>query len=483
MNLNLPTEVVEIIKKVQDKGYEIYVVGGAVRDILTKRLVDDWDFTTNAVPQELLKIFPQGIYDNVFGTVMIPNDVVSTPFDLTTFRTEYGYSDTRRPDRVEWGKTLEEDLQRRDFTINALALKIINPKSKTLNKSKYENSKDKTNHKSQITNLSLITVNAELIDLFKGQEDLNNKYIRAVGNPDERFSEDALRMMRAVRIASELGYKIEEKTLQAIKKNAALINKIAKERIKDELFKIVASPHPSEGILLFREVGLMHQVLPELDETFGVEQKSPGRHHIYDVGTHCLMSLKYCPSNDPIVKLATLLHDIGKAKTFKKLETGTITFYNHELVSARLVKKIAERLRLSNKDSEKLWTLVRYHQFTVDERQTDSAIRRFIRKVGMENISDMLDLRVGDRLGGGASETSWRLEEFKKRLIEVQKQPFSIKDLKIDGNDVMQILGIKPGPKIGEVLQQLYNEVVNNKLDNKVSSLKKQVSKIYNGTR
>jgi len=215
----------------------------------------------------------------------------------------------------------------------------------------------------------------------------------------------------------------------------------------------------------------MHEVLPELEKAFGVEQKSPGRHHIYDVGTHSLMSLKMCKSQDPIVRFATLIHDIGKPQTFKKQENGVITFYNHEMVSAKIAQSLAERLRFSNDEKQKLVNLVRWHQFTVDERQTDSAIRRFIRNVGLENVPDMLALRVADRLGGGARETSWRLEEFKKRLIEVQKQPFTVADLKIDGYDVMKALRLASGPKVGEVLNTLFTEVVEKKLENEKEAL------------
>ncbi|MEK7113025.1 MAG: HD domain-containing protein, partial [Patescibacteria group bacterium] len=301
------------------------------------------------------------------------------------------------------------------------------------------------------------------------------KIIRAVGDAGERFSEDALRMMRAVRIAAELGFEVEEKTLDAIKKNAALINKIAKERVKEELFKIIGSPHPYNGMLFMRSAGLLEEILPELEKTFGVEQKSPGRHHIYDVGNHSLMALKYCKSLDPVVRFATLIHDIGKPQTYQKLPNGVITFYNHEVVSTKIAVNIADRLKFSKKEKDKLVILIRWHQFTVDERQTDSAIRRFIKNVGKENITDMLELRVADRLGGGARETSWRLEEFKKRLIEVQKQPFTVKDLKIDGNDVMKVLRLRPGPKVGEVLNTLFEEVVEKKLENEKKTLLKRL--------
>lgn len=431
----------DIFSKFEKAGFEIYVAGGAVRDILTGNIIDDWDFTTNATPEQILELFPEGFYDNLFGTVGIPDISFPHPHEITTFRKEFGYSDTRRPDKVEWGKTLSEDLSRRDFTVNAMAL----------------NSE------------------GELTDLFHGQEDLENKLIRAVGDPNIRFSEDALRMMRAVRIAGENNFMIEENTAGAIKQNATLIGKIANERIKDELFKILSSSHPYEGMMLMHEVGLSQQVLPELEKGFGVEQKSPGRHHIYDVATHSLMALKFCKSTDPLVRFATLIHDIGKPATYKKLDTGVVTFYNHELIGSRIAANIAQRLRFSKDEAQKLFLLVRWHQFSVDERQTDSAIRRFITHVGKVNVQDMLDLRVADRLGGGALETSWRLEEFKKRLIEVQKQPFAIRDLQIDGNDVMRELNLKPGPQVGEILEKLFKKVVAQEIPNEKEYLLRQL--------
>lgn len=440
MDFKLPAEVKDIINSFKKNKFEIYVVGGAVRDILMGKIVYDWDFTTSAEPSEILKIYPDGFYDNLFGTVGISIEGFDRPFEITTFRTETTYSDNRRPDKVSWGKTLEEDLKRRDFTINAVAFD-----------------------------------GEKIIDLYKGQEDLKNKLIRAVGDPNERFNEDALRMMRAVRIGGELNFQIEEKTFDAIKTNSTLINKIAKERIKDELFKILKSVNSYNGIVLLKESGLMQEILPELTKCFGIEQKSPQRHHIYDVGNHLLMSLKNCKSEDPVTRFATLIHDIGKPQTYKKLDSGVITFYNHEVVSTKIAINIADRLRFSAKEKDKFVKLVRFHQFTVDEHQTDSAIRRFLRNIGLENVEDMLALRVGDRLGGGARETSWRLEEFKKRLVEVQKQPFSIKDLKVNGKDVMKVLKIKSGPKVGEILEKIFNEVVEKNLPNEREILLKKI--------
>ena len=425
--LKIPTEAQKIIDTVKKAGFECFAVGGSVRDCLIDKPTKAWDFTTNAIPEEILKIFPDGFYDNEFGTVglKIKNEKDETidVYEITTYRSEKGYSDFRHPDSITWGKTLTEDLSRRDFTINSIA-----------------------------------TDGEIIVDPYRGQEDIEKKLIRAVGNPSDRFHEDALRMMRAIRIASELGFLIDEETRAAIQKNTTLIQKISRERIGAEFLKILSSDHPADGVLLLKNSGILKELIPELDNAFATPQKSPQRHHIYDVGIHSVEALNICPSPDNIVRLATLLHDIGKVKTFHKDETGLITFHNHEIVSTKLARTIADRLRLSNKQKDKLLTLIRWHQFSVDERQTDSAIRRFIRRVTKEYIDEMLALRIGDRLGGGATETSWRLELYKKRLIEVQKQPFTVSDLKISGYDVMEFFKIKPGPKVGEILNQLFTK-------------------------
>ena len=462
MKFSFPSYVLNVITKFRENNFEIYTVGGAVRDLLMGREIHDWDFTTNATPEEILKFFPDAFYDNIFGTVGIDvshlrgvKDSMQMPhlgggaiLEITTYRSEEGYTDRRRPDKVVWGKTLEDDLARRDFTINAMALTI--------------------NHHS-----------STIIDPFHGQDDLKKKIVRAVGGPQERFTEDALRMTRAVRIAAELGFTIEEKTYQAIKTNASLISHVSKERIKDELFKLLGSPYPYEGIVILKNAGLLEQILPEVEKAFGVEQKSPKRHHITDVGTHLFNSLKHCPSKDPLVRFAALLHDVGKPQTFAKdPKTEIITFYNHEVVGAFITKTIADRLKLSNREKDRLFKLVRWHLFTVDDKQTDSAIKRFIRNVGVENLEDILAVRTADRLGGGATETSWRLDLFKKRLVEVQKQPFSVTDLKINGNDVMRELKIKPGREVGKILNQLFEEVEDGKLKNKKEELLKRVSEI-----
>ncbi|MCJ7804329.1 HD domain-containing protein [Patescibacteria group bacterium] len=462
MKVNLPAFVEEILNKFLKVGHEIYIVGGAVRDVLMKQEVHDWDFTTNATPEIILGLFPSGFYDNLFGTVGVVNpqdekkkkpDVKIPVYEITTFRKETGYSDARHPDKVSWGKTLQEDLIRRDFTIDAMAL-------------------------CPLVKNSGQTLTFKLIDPHHGQEDMKKKIIRAVGNPEERFQEDALRLMRAIRIATQLGFSIEEKTFQAIKNNVKLLDKISAERVRDELLKLFSYPFAADGYLLLRNSALAEKILPEVENGFGVQQKSPGRHHILDVGNHSLESLRASKTTDPIVNLAILLHDVGKPTVARVQKDGVITFYNHEMVSASLARNIAKRLKLSKKQEEKLVTLVRWHQFSVDEKQTDKAIRRFIRNVGKENIRDMLQLRTADRLGGGARETSWRMELFKKKLIEVQKEPFLITDLKIDGNEVMKTLKIHPGPLVGRLLNQLFEEVVDKKLKNEKTVLLKRLKQI-----
>ncbi len=433
--IELPKSVSDFLNEFHTKGFKIYIVGGAVRNLILGEEIDNWDFTTNARPEKIQDMFSDSFYNNDYGTVSIPKG--NLIFEVTPFRKEDNYEDHRHPEKIEWAETVEEDLGRRDFTINAIA---------------YDGK--------------------QVIDPFSGQKHLKDKLIVAVGDPDRRFREDALRLIRGIRFASQLGFMIEEKTRSSIEKNAKLITKISWERIRDEFFKILSSQHPSEGVLFLRNTGLLTFILPEVDICFTIPQKSPKRHHIYDVGTHLVMALKHCPSKDPITRFATLIHDVGKAKTFRRDDkTGLITFYNHEVVGEKLATQIADRFKLSNKDKDKLVKLVQFHQFTVSEIQTDKAVRRFIRNVGKEYLDDIIDLRFGDRIGSGAKPDSWRFDLFRKRLIEVQKQPFQIKDLKVNGEDVMKILKINPGPKVGEILKSIFDKVVDGKIKNEKEPL------------
>ena len=370
--MTIPDYVQTIIARLEKAGFEAYIVGGCVRDLLMEKKPKDWDITTNARPEQMLKVFPEGKYENEFGTVLIPakriekqkpNGTLSSESDpvaeVTTYRSERGYSDRRHPDKVIFEDKLEKDLERRDFTVNALAL--------NLNKAGLKGSGG----------------SYEIIDLFGGRKDIEKKVVRAVGEPADRFKEDALRMMRGIRFASQLGFAIEPKTERAIVKLAGSIKFIANERIRDELKKILESDRAYEGIALLHDTKLLQYIMPEL--LIGVDVKQD-RHHVYTVFRHNLLSLKYCPSRDWRVRMAALLHDIGKPKT-KKIINGVATFYNHEYAGERITRKILARLKFSNEDTEKITNLVRHHMFyyNVDE-VTAASVRRLIRKVGKENL-------------------------------------------------------------------------------------------------
>ncbi len=433
MKQHIPQEIYTIYQTLHQKGFEVYFVGGCVRDILLNKPVKDWDMTTNATPEEILQVFPDGFYDNQFGTVGIPianNDEEEHKriVEITTYRTERDYKDSRHPTSVAWGKSIAEDLERRDFTINAIA---------------YDYDKD------------------IFVDPFDGKKYNENKIIRAVGDPSKRFKEDALRLMRAVRFATQLGFTIEPETWKAIQEDSMLLPAISGERIRDELMKILASDFPYEGMMLLKNANLLQHILPELMEGIKLSQERPGRHHINDVFTHNLLALKFCPSKDPIVRFATLIHDAGKSRVVGKDENGLVIFYNHEIAGARMAYEICNRLHFSKKDRQKVVTLIRWHMFTVDEHITDSAVRRFIRRIGVANVKDMIDLRIGDRLGSGTQTAeSWRLKKFKERIEEqLAPAPFSINDLAVDGTDIMKELNMKPGPQIGILLQKLFEEV------------------------
>lgn len=443
MKIVLPLKAIKLIDTFEKASFECYVVGGFIRDQFLKRKTEaiGLDFATNATPEDMLKLLPEAKYENKFGTVIVPQPNHDY-FEITTYRSETGYKDRRHPDKVVWGKKLEDDLKRRDFTVNALSY----------------NGK-------------------RFVDLFNGQADIKNKVIRTIGNPAERFGEDALRLMRAIRFASELGFSIDPQTLSAIKANSELLSRVSLERVRDEFLKILTSPNPKDGVLLLKDTGLLNIFLPELVEAFSVEQVSPERHHLYDVGTHLVESLKECHNRQAIVRLSCLLHDIGKIKT-RQIRDGIVTFYNHEIVGTEMAYEIGKRLKLSKKDLTKLTKLIRYHQFTVSELQTDNAIRRFLNNVGKENIKDILDLRFADRVGSGAKLSSWRTDLFLKRLANVQKKPFSVSDLKINGHDVMKILKLKSGPKVGQILINLFDQVVKNKIKNSRPELLKELSKI-----
>ena len=452
----IPGFVKDILNKIEQAGFEAYVVGGCVRDLLMAPSANlgqepkDWDITTNARPENVLKIFADSKYENDFGTVLVKvkneNGETKDVVEVTTYRSEQGYSDRRHPDEIKYQDDIEEDLERRDFTINAMALgKVKSQKSKV--KATTQNSKV----------IKIEDKEYELIDLFGGEKDLKLKVIRAVGEPADRFKEDALRMMRAVRFSAQLGFAIEPKTERAIVKMAGSIKFIAKERIQIELRKILESGNPYDGIMKLHELKLLQYIIPELEDGH-IEQN---RHHIYSVFKHSVLSLKFCPNSDWQVRLAALLHDIGKPKT-KKIINGEGTFYNHEIVGAKMTKKIMERLKFSNEDTDRVVNLVRNHMFYYNVGEvTESSVRRLIRKVGKENLHDLIDLRVADRLGSGVPKAvPYKLRHLQYVMEKVQNDPVSVKMLKINGTDLMKLLKIEPSPKIGAILDVLLSEVI-----------------------
>jgi len=445
--MTIPKEVKSIIQDLQKAGFEAYIVGGCVRDFLLDKEPKDWDVTTNAKPEEIQKVFPNSFYENNFLTVTARTGSKKSELaeiEITTYRLEAKYSDKRHPDQVKYAKTLEDDLSRRDFTVNAMAM---DEKKK-------------------------------VVDLFDGQQDLKKKIIRAVGNPEERFNEDALRMLRAVRFATTLGFKIEEKTAEAIKKNCIWLEAISKERIRDEFVKIIMAGNAADGIELLRELGLLKYIVPELLENYGVSQN---KHHIYDCYNHAIKSLDFTAKKklNMHVRLAALFHDIAKPRV-KNGEGEEATFYNHEIVGARVTFQILNRLKFSKKDVEKITKLVRYHLFyyNVDE-VGESSVRRLVKNVGPENMEELLQVRQADRIGSGVPKAEpYKLRHLKYLVDKVSQDPISAKMLKINGNDLMKILDIKPGPKIGQILDILLGYVLDDPKKNEKEFLEKEVVKL-----
>jgi poly(A) polymerase/tRNA nucleotidyltransferase (CCA-adding enzyme) len=433
----IPKQVLEVLQKLEQAGFEAFIVGGCVRDLLVDRIPKDWDIATNAKPEKVQKIFEDSFYENEFGTVGVkvekfiengnPNrehDVV----EVTTYRIESNYSDKRRPDKVAFAKTLGEDLGRRDFTINSIALRLKGGSD------------------------------FEIIDPYQGQQDVKKKIIRTVGDPHKRFNEDSLRMMRAVRFHAELGYLIEKDTFEAIKKYSGYLKHIALERIKDELTKIILSDNAAKGVDMLHEAKLLEYIIPELEKGVGVKQN---RHHIYTIYKHSILSLKYCPSPKLEVRLASLLHDIAKPQT-KRGNGEFATFYNHDHIGARTSVKILERMRFSRETIEKVRLLVDNHMFYYNPEEVgESSVRRLIQKVGLENMKDLIDLRIADRLGSGTPKAKpYKLRHLEYMIDKLSHDAVSVKMLKINGNDLMKDLRLKPGPKVGAILDVLLAEVI-----------------------
>ncbi|MDZ7611188.1 MAG: HD domain-containing protein [Candidatus Moranbacteria bacterium] len=652
MKINVPVNIIKISKELEEKGFESFLVGGCVRDLLSKKTPKDWDVATSAKPEQILEVFPFGKYENEFGTVVLPEKYLAKPavassdfsikeedknklvksadkyiekihcpihssqhaenviknaleiareykevnldlveiiafyhdlgflkykdknhiqesanifqeeaekvglkkkminmlkelidhdtghkskyleqqilkeadildglsilrckkahkiemkdyfdwiknkynynwyygffvtekgkqmlekaviefnkdnfgfklpefekrnnvYEVTTFRKEGKYTDKRRPDEVVFAEKVEDDLKRRDFTINAMAVRFLDVEK--LWKRAADSSFD----------VSMEVDEYEIKDFYGGKIDLESKLIRTVGDPYERIEEDVLRMMRAVRFAVQLDFDLAVSTLEAIRKKADNLKYISKERIKDELVKIIISNNPAKGVDLLVECGLMRHIVPEVEKAVGVRQN---RHHYYGpyntVYKHMLASLEKCPSEKLEVRLAAFLHDIGKPQT-KRGQGINSTFHGHEYLGAKLTRRVLERLKFPRETIEKTVMLVKNHMFyyNVDE-VGESGVRRVVQKVGLENINDLIDVRIADRLGSGVPKAvPYKLRHFKYMVERVSQDPVSVKQLEIDGNDLIQELEINPGPKIGAILELLLAEVIDN---------------------
>lgn len=447
--LNIPddfyTPLTGFVKTFHENGFECYLVGGSVRDLILGFDIYDYDFATNARPEQVMKLFKRVIPTGVkHGTVTVL--VQDMEFEVTTYRADGKYFDGRRPETVYFASSLEEDVTRRDFTINGLALDI------------------RTN---------------EIIDHVNGLEDIKDGIIRTIGNPDERFKEDGLRTYRACRLASKLKFTIEDKTLNSISQALDVAAKVSVERIRDELFKILETDKPSLGFEYMRKTGLLRNCLPELYEAYGVDQN---RYHAYDIYYHSIYSCDAAPRGNPLVRLAALFHDIGKVQTRRMGDDGDYTFYNHEVIGARIVRRIMKRLKFSNTEIDRVNNLVINHMFHYTNEWTDGAVRRFMRKVGVENLPDLFTLREADRSGNGSRfgipEPIKKLQERIDLIIEAENA-ITVTDLDINGNIIMDTFDLKPGPLIGKILKELLELVLDNPEINDRDILLQEAADIY----
>lgn len=465
----IPDYVQKVARMLSKEGFKVYLVGGALRDIVLDIEPDDYDLATDAKPEEMINIFPKAVSTGArFGMVsaLVP-DLKGEIHDVqvTTFRSEENYIDGRWPTKVTFINDLDKDLGRRDFTFNAMALDLSDPELDGANEEK----------------------EWELYDPFGGTTDLELKVVRAVGTPLERFKEDGLRAFKACRMASQLQFDIESETFDAIRGALPVAKQVSMERIRDEFMKMLLhSPKPSIGIDLMRKTGLLEIFLPELLEGYGVEQKL---FHAHDVYKHSLETCDVAPDR---IKLAALLHDVAKPRK----DMGNGHFYGHDTLGAEMTEEIMKRMKFSRDDIKRTSTLVRNHMFyyphvqegmseeevkKVEEKEwTDSAIRRFIARVGEENLEDLFSLRIADATANPKS--AFQPEEIsvlQQRISEVREKDMALKvtDLKITGSDLIK-MGVPMGPKVGEILEKLLEMVLDDPIVNEKERLGEEVRKM-----
>lgn len=434
LHINIPEQAAVILNTLTSAGYEAYVVGGCVRDSLLGREPGDWDITTSARPEQVKALFHRTIDTGIaHGTVTVM--VNHEGYEVTTYRIDGEYEDCRHPKEVQFTSQLTEDLRRRDFTINAMA---YNPES-------------------------------GVIDKFDGISDLREKVIRCVGVPEERFDEDALRMMRAVRFSAQLGFDIDTPTCDAIRKKAGQLVNISAERIQMELVKILTSPNP-QFIQLACNLGITAVVLPEYDRIRGVSQRTPN--HIFDVESHTLKTLE-CIEADPVLRLTMLIHDFGKPDVKRVVEGGREIFYKHPEISANYAEKILRRLKFDNDTRTRVVRLVKWHGLKYDASET--SVRRALNRVGEDIFDDFIKVQRADIQGKNPVVIPAKLafleekESVYHKVIE-EGQCFTIKQLAIGGRDLIAA-GIEPGPLLGAVLDKLSEAVIDDQTLNEKEKL------------
>jgi len=495
-NSQIPSYVTHVTQTLETSGFEVFLVGGCVRDLIMGKTPKDWDITTNAKPEQIIPLFDKTVYENTFGTVGVclpaiatlqalqagvptenndvtrenvtcetQNDVTHVTkyniLEVTPYRIEAKYSDFRHPDEVKFSDNINDDLKRRDFTINALA---------------YNPNKGPADGIPVAGRQGVEKDKGHLIDLFDGVKDIKDRVIQAVGIPQDRFQEDALRMLRAVRFAVQLDFAINYETMQAIIENSNLLENISKERIRDEFVKIIESKNGTMGVAMLSKLGLLKHIIPELEEGIGCEQ---GGAHIFDVFEHCLSALQYAIDKNlsTEIRLAALFHDIGKPRSRRKGTKKEYTFYGHEVVGAKMADKILERLKLPKKNADLVTSMVRNHMFFSDTEQiTLSAVRRIVQKVGEDHIWELMEIRECDRAGMKKPEAPYRLRKYHAMIEEVLHDPISVGQLAIDGGFMIKELGIQPGPRMGWILHALLEEV----LDDPTKNTKENLTELVN---
>ena len=440
----VPAPVRGVLARLAEHGHAAFLVGGCVRDLLMARPPKDWDVATSARPEEVRRIFPRTIPTGIeHGTVTVRAGGMNV--EVTTFRQEGTYTDHRHPDRVEFTRDLRADLERRDLTINAMAL----------------------DHQGR------------LHDPLGGLSDLVRGIVRAVGDPEQRFNEDALRLLRVVRFAARFGYQVEPHTEAALARCAPLIRHVSWERIREEISGLLVSSRPAWGLELLRTSGLLEPIWPELLEGVGVAQNV---HHAYTVWEHNLLACEYTP---PVLRLrlAGLLHDVGKPRTVSEDERGERHFYHHEVVGADMAREMLRRLRYDGETVRHVTHLVRHHLALHHyPGMTDAAIRRLIRRIGFDYLEDLIILRVADRAASGTKQApisrgAYRLLTRMEKVLD-EDAAFSLQDLAVDGHDVMAATGLGPGPAIGWLLQQLLDEVLDDPARNRREWLLERVREL-----